>query len=484
MAQQGILAQLKPSANTDTLLYSAPINASSSSVLTITNDGTGSAYDVAIKDYDQKLVVDGSGAYKLHKGDIITGYRFALSTPMDTTTSILAGATLASDDAEKSAKFESFYVPAFKEVFVKTISIRQITVESASGVFNAGESLTKGSGGNTTTALIYGTGSDPNVLYCGPSTLNGTGTEFAAGDSVNNGSGVTATVSTGGIGSASNDWVFSTTTAGGTYNINIKGPLEFFGDRPYRFNVSDGTMSGRDFHLSTVANGEFGPDGTAGNSDDGTEYTTGKTTNGSAGSAGAYVQYDFSNAATPSTLYFYDGGTGTAGNSVYGGSDRSLAKQTTYQYDEIFVYDVDGTWVNSTDSFTLGGTTYTVNSKTVEPYGYVRSYSGTDLYVVKGSGSGDFAGSDTFRDNPKLGTASRSTVTVSSVGVATAAVEADNYFVKGVSNGSNEIDKITSIVVGPGERIVVKSTTANNVFHLLGFEDNSSAFTTRVFNQA
>ena len=90
MAQQGILAQLKPSANTDTLLYSAPINASSSSVLTITNDGTGSAYDVAIKDYDQKLVVDGSGAYKLHKGDIITGYRFALSTPMDTTTSTVS----------------------------------------------------------------------------------------------------------------------------------------------------------------------------------------------------------------------------------------------------------------------------------------------------------------------------------------------------------------------------------------------------------
>ena len=142
----------------------------------------------------------------------------------------------------------------------------------------------------------------------------------------------------------------------------------------------------------------------------------------------------------------------------------------------MFVYDVDGTWVDATDSFTLSGTTYTVNSKTVEPYGYVRSYSGTDLYVVKGAGSGDFAGSDTFRDNPKLGTASRSTVTVSSVGVATAAFEADNYFVKGVTNGNNEIDKITSIVVGPGENLLVYSSAAELSYVVNGFEAPSDDF--------
>ena len=40
-------------------------------------------------------------------------------------------------------------------------------------------------------------------------------------------------------------------------------------------------------------------------------------------------------------------------------------------------------------------------------------------------------------------------VTVNSVAVATTALEAENYIVDGVTNGNNEVDKITSIVVGP-----------------------------------
>ena len=81
--------------------------------------------------------------------------------------------------------------------------------------------------------------------------------------------------------------------------------------------------------------------------------------------------------------------------------DRLLTISTSYEYDEIYVYDVDGTWTNNTDGFEFNGTTYTVSSQTSGPYGYVRSYSGTDLYIIKGVGSADFAGSDTFQDNPK-----------------------------------------------------------------------------------
>ena len=76
------------------------------------------------------------------------------------------------------------------------------------------------------------------------------------------------------------------------------------------------------------------------------------------------------------------------------------------------------------------------------------------------------------------------TATVSSVDVATAAVEVGNYLVKDVSNGNNEIDKITSLVIGPGERLIVESATQNNVFSLIGFEDASTAFPTRVFGAA
>ena len=65
MADQGLLAQSKPAGTTNTLLYAAPTGVSASTVLTIANDGTGAAYDVGIKDYDQKLVLDNS-TYKLH----------------------------------------------------------------------------------------------------------------------------------------------------------------------------------------------------------------------------------------------------------------------------------------------------------------------------------------------------------------------------------------------------------------------------------
>ena len=50
MADQGLLGQSKPAGTTNTLLYGAPIAQSASAVLTIANDGTGAAYDVAIKE--------------------------------------------------------------------------------------------------------------------------------------------------------------------------------------------------------------------------------------------------------------------------------------------------------------------------------------------------------------------------------------------------------------------------------------------------
>ena len=37
------------------------------------------------------------------------------------------------------------------------------------------------------------------------------------------------------------------------------------------------------------------------------------------------------------------------------------------------------------------------------------------------------------------------------------------------------MEKLTSLVIGPGERVVINSTTQNNVFSLIGFEDASVA---------
>ena len=62
-----------------------------------------------------------------------------------------------------------------------------ITLESTSGTFVVGDTLTKGSGGDTTTATVFAveTTEGGNVIvYVGPSTINGSGSEFADGDSV------------------------------------------------------------------------------------------------------------------------------------------------------------------------------------------------------------------------------------------------------------------------------------------------------------
>ena len=125
MADQGLLAQSKPGANTNTLLYSAPVDKSASTVLTVANDGTGSAYKVGIKDYDQKLTLDAS-TYRLHKGDLITGYKVTVNNAMDSTSGFTGGSLITSDDSEKSFYFESFAVPDVTTWYVKTASIRQV----------------------------------------------------------------------------------------------------------------------------------------------------------------------------------------------------------------------------------------------------------------------------------------------------------------------------------------------------------------------
>ena len=490
MADQGLLAQAKPAAQTNTVLYSAPIDGSASAVLNITNDGSASQYDVAIKDYDQKLTLDAS-TYALHKGDVISGYRVNLNTPVPAAATLTGSTLLTSTTGEKTFRFESYYIAPYTEIFVKVFAIRQITLESVSGTPAVGETISKGSGGNTTTATIYAAavGSGTTNVYIGPSSVAGTNAlpadEFVAGDSITASGGATGTISTGGVGTANNEFAFSTTTAGGTYDLYLGTTFTVFGDRAYRFNVADTSMSGRDFHISTTVNGEWGPDNTFGNSDDGTEYTTGKTASGTAGSSGAYVQYDLSaNSTLASSYYYYDGGTGTAANANYGGSDRLLTTSTAYSYDSLYVYDIDGDWSGGSDQFTHSGATYTVSSVTAGPYGYIRSYSGTTATVIKGTNSADFAGSNTFRDNPKVGSTARATVTVSSVGVATAAVEAVNYLYINNDNAANNVKRITSLVIGPGERLVVESNSQNNVFSLIGFEDASAAFTTRVFDPA
>jgi len=475
MARQGLLAQSKPAATTDTLLYSSTVDQSASAVLKIANDGTGAAYRVAVRDYDQKLVLDAS-TYKLHKGDVITSYRVNVDTAFAASV-FTPGQLLTSVDGEKTLKFESVFIPDLTTIFVKEVEIRDISTESFTGTFAVGDTLTKGTGGDTTTAVVFSASADGEFMGIGPSTINGSGTEFGDGDEVTSSSGGASTISVGGIGTGVDKFIFSTTTAGGVYSRSLDS---VFGDRIYRFDVADSSMSGRLFQLSVTEGGEFGPDLTAGTADDGTEYTSGKTTNGTAGTSGAYVQYDFAVTETPpSVLYYYDDTV-----VAYGGIDESFTVSTSFTYDEFFAFDLNGTWSNTTDSFEVGGITYTIESQTAGPYGTVVDYTGTALKVVLGVGSAEFAGTNTFSDVPKSNTVDRTQATVSSVTTAQAAIDTDSYLAVDTTLSANTTDTVTSLVVGPGQRVHVYSATQNNVFSLIGFEDVSSEFTTRVFGQS
>lgn len=484
MANQGILAQSKPTAATDTILYSAPVDSSASTVLNVANDGTGSAYSVGIKSYDQKLTVDAS-TYLLHKGDVISGYTMTVNTPFSNSVGFTGGTAITSDDGEKTFKFESPITPAVTTYYVKTVGIRVLTLTGESGTFSVGDTLTKGAAPDDTTATVYGV--NGALIYVGPSTINGAGTEFTAGDSVSATSGGSGTIDVGGINPSSgseNKYVFSE-TSGGTYNLYLVSdtPLPLFNDRTYRFDVSDASMLNSAFALSTTQNGEWGPDGDATLTDDnGVEYTDGRTDSGTPGNASAYIQFAFT-SGTPTALYWYSSDLGDTANADFGALGSYISTDSQPTFSEFYIYDVTGTWVNSSDSFTFSGITYTVTAQSAGPFGYVESYSGTTLTVIKGEGSTDFAGTDTFLDAPLSATASRSTVTVSSVDIASAALDTDNYIVVGATNSANNVDKITSLVVGPGETIIVNSTTANNVFSLIGFEDASSAITTRTAYQ-
>lgn len=479
MARQGLLAQSTPAAATDTLLYSASVTESASAVLKIANDGTGAAYRVAVRDYDQEVALDAS-TYKLHKGDVITGYRVQIDTAV-TAGTFPAGTQFTSSDGEKKLKFESFYIPALTTIFVKEVGIRDISLESVSGTFNAGDTVTKGTGGDTTTAVLF-TDESSGFVSFGPSTINGSGTEFAEGDTVTSSSGGTATIAVGGIGTEADKFIFSETTAGGTY---VKTITDLFGDRVYRFDVSDSSMAGRNFLLSVTENGIFGPDGLPASDpgdagDAGVEYTTGKTTNGTAGSAGAYVQFDFSaNPTPPAEFFWYD-----SGDAGYGGPDSSFNLSAAFTYNEFYAYDLEGTWVNSTDAFVYDQITYTVTAQTAGPYGTVADYTGTALKVILGVGSAEFAGTDTFDDVPKDNNADRTEATVSSVTTAKSAIAVGTLIANDVTNAANNVDTITSLVVGPGQRLHVRSATQNNTFTLIGFEDASSEYTTRVFGQS
>jgi len=307
-------------------------------------------------------------------------------------------------------------------------------------------------------------------------------------------------------------------------------PNSFGGDidRIIRFDLSDSTMTGQDFRLSTTADGIHALP-TAG-----VPYTTGVTTSGTPGSSGAYLQVDLSyaNASTLTALYPYNAVTAEFTNS------QVINIIQNPFYDSVFIYDLDGS-LQVDDSFLIGTTQYTITAIKPGPYGYIMntgtstsvkaSYglnspsfpvgaaptttitgssgattitvgsasslvvgmrvSGTGIasgaYITNivgttvtlsdantGAVSGTGTFTYTFSDSPLADGTDRTLLTVTS----TAVINDEDYIFYDKSISGNSSDKNSGIVVGPGNSLMVYSTANTLSYVVTGFEDLTTDF--------
>lgn len=258
------------------------------------------------------------------------------------------------------------------------------------------------------------------------------------------------------------------------------------------------------------------------------EYTTGVSVVGTAGSAGAYTEISIT-STTSNNLNIVDMDEDGLGSGII--IDNNPL------YTSIYVYDVDGN-ISVTDSFDTGSGSNDVGAIHVGPYGYVHSYSGTALKVSLGLNSVDFAqvstsitgsngsrtitvgsaaglvkgmvvsgtgiatgarisaisgttvtltiantaavsGTGTFKhmfyETPRELGVVREFATVSSL-TAVTNVNAEDYILFDKALSSKTTDKNTSIVIGPGQSIVVNSSVGDINYVLNGFEDTTTDF--------
>jgi hypothetical protein len=265
------------------------------------------------------------------------------------------------------------------------------------------------------------------------------------------------------------------------------------------------------------------------------EYTTGVTISGTAGNSGAYSEIVI-NALTPSSLTTYD--------STTSGFGMTLSVNSNPYYDKIYVYDVEGD-VIAAESFSTSTGSNDILSVYAGPYGYVHDYTSTALKVslglnsstfvdyttsitgssgsftitvgsaanliigqyVSGTGiatnarisgisgttislnianSGAVSGTGTFRhalyDSPRQTGTTRLVSKVSGY-TGSIAVNDEDYIFYDKALASKSTDKNSSIVVGPGQSIVVQSSALDISYHLNGFEDTSNDYTIYNYNR-
>jgi hypothetical protein len=273
---------------------------------------------------------------------------------------------------------------------------------------------------------------------------------FEDGEIINNGSGVTAAISASALPSitfvAQLKFVYDLNNSG---TFSLPDSLNLDIDRTYRFTQSDSSNTGEPLTFTNSI---------------GIAYTATVTTNGTAGTSGAYTQIAVT-SATPVLLNII-GVTNSIG--------ISSPVTTDPLYTTIYVYDIEGT-IATTNSFDTTTGSNTITTVTSGPYGYVHSVSGSTIKVSLGLNSSAFTSTKTFYESPREDATARSLATVNSVTAATD-IDAEDYLFYGKSLAANTTDKNSSLVIGPGQSVVVYSSAADINYSLNGFEDNTSDY--------
>ena len=177
----------------------------------------------------------------------------------------------------------------------------------------------------------------------------------------------------------------------------------------------------------------------------------------------------------------YEATTGTAANESYGSTLPNItgtggfSVSNQFTYNAIYVYDITGGDLAINETFTAGTTTYTITAVTTGPYGYVRRWvpAGPTLHVIQGKNSAAVANGDTFLDSPNEVGGQRTMATASTAGSITD-IPAGSMVMSGYSIAANSMEKVSSLVVGHGDSLVVNGGATGLNFVLSGFTDSTT----------
>ena len=299
------------------------------------------------------------------------------------------------------------------------------------------------------------------------------------------------------------------------FSLPVSLPLNL--GRVYRFTQEDATNDGYELQFS------IGQDGIS-------EYTTGVTSFGIAGTVGSYTEITV-DAETDTGLYI---------KTIEPGFGIPAGINSTPLFQQIYVYDVDGAFSPSNSSFTTNSGDNTVTAVNIGPYGYVQNFSTATKWLKVSLGSNsipfeNFTRTITGVDTEFTITVSSNTglilgMAVSGTGIGTGAIiteinsttitlsvantatvsgsgvfkyrfydsplepatvrtypvivdlspvdniEAEDYLYYNNELGPYTTHKNSSIIVGPGQSIVVYSEDALIGYNLNGFEDATNDY--------